>query len=186
MIGLGCSSVRDDETRLADNVKSVEARKGCSAVISVLLQIFSNIPSMTMGKPSLSGFSIDDFIHVGQSARSVYERCQGSSSGPFSSLAGDVLRLGNSINDLQVLTKQRILAPEKEAELLEIGKSCYGSMAQLETMLVNYKSLGTHDRRGRNDSMSDKAARDMRARLLSSITLLTAFYSDIRRYYCGV
>ena len=136
-----------------------------------------------MGMPSLSGFSVEDFIHVGQSAHSVYERCQGTASGPYNSLAGDVLQFGNTIKDLQVLIKHRNLAGEKEAELLEIGKSCYGLMAQLETLLANYRSLGMHDRRARNDPMADKAARDMRARLLSSITLLSAFYSDIRRYH---
>lgn len=141
---------------------------------------------MTMGMPSSAGFGVDDFIHVGQSTRSVYERCQEPSSGPYSSLAGEVLQLGNSIKDLQILIHHQKLGPEKEAELLEIGKSCYVSMAQLESMLVNYKSLGTHDRRARSNSMSDKAARDMRARLLSSITLLSAFYGDIRRYYCRV
>lgn len=141
---------------------------------------------MTTGMPSSSAFSVEDLIHVGQSARSVYERCQGSSSGPYSALADDIRQLGNSINELHVLIRQRNLETEKEAELLEIGQSCYGSVAQLETMLVQYKSLGRHDRRARNDSMSDKAARDMRARLLSNITLISAFYSDIRRYDCRV
>lgn len=178
-----CGFVLDnDETGVAD--KRIE-RKDAGPFVSVLLP-FLNLPSTTMGMPSSSGFSVDDFIHVGQSARSVYERCQGPSSGPYSSLAGDVLQLGNSIKDLQILIKHQTLRPEKEAELLKIGKSCYVSMAQLENMLVNYKSLGAHDRRARNDSMSDKAARDMRARLLSSITLLSAFYSDTRRYYCRV
>ena len=170
------------ETNVAD--KRVDKKDAAPSFPSHLY--FSNVLRMTMGMPSSSGFSVEDLIHVGQSARSVFERCQGPSAGPYGSLAGDVLQLGNTIKDLQVLTKQRALAPEREAELLEIGKSCYGSMAQLEIMLTSYKSLGTHDRRARNDPMSDKAARDMRARLLSSITLLSAFYSDIRRYYCRV
>lgn len=157
-------------------------KKDAAAFIYFLLH-FSTVSSMTMGTPSSLVFGIEDFIHVEQSARSVYERCRESTSGPFGSLAGDVLQLGNTIKDLQALTKQRTLAIEKKAELLEVGRSCYGLLAQLDTILASYKSMGIHDRRARNVSMSDKAARDMRARLLSSITLLSAFYSEIRRYH---
>ncbi len=132
-----------------------------------------------MGVPF--GFSVGDFISIGQLAWSVYEQCR-KSPGQYGSLASEVLQLRNTLQNLQDLIEQRDLGAEKEAQLLERGQSCYELLAELENMVRKYESLGTQHRRAWDRVMWDQqGGRDMRTRLTSNNTLLSAFYNNITR-----
>ncbi len=128
------------------------------------------------------GFTVEDFIRLGPFAWSVYERCRKSSNVKrYSGLAGELLELRKVLRNLQVLIEQQALEPKIEAELFVRGRACRELLVELETLLERYESQGTQSDKVWDRTGWNQECRNIRARLLTSLTLLSASYNDAKR-----
>jgi hypothetical protein len=116
-------------------------------------------------------------------ARKCYIACKESSD--------DFRRLSNEVTSLHVVLKETEVYMNEFADLeasrrnrLEIlTEGCNGTLEDLNKLIQNYESLGTQAQRTWNRmrfELEDLA--DVRSRLISNATMLTAFNSTLAKY----
>jgi hypothetical protein len=129
------------------------------------------------------GVGLGDVFQVVKLAWDVYKACKESSE--------DFKRLSNEVASLHVVLKETEdyvkeftdLDPSRRHRLNILTEGCNGTLQDLEKLLNSYESLGTQAQRTWDRmrfGLEDLA--DVRSRLVSNATLLTAFNSTLIRY----
>ena len=121
------------------------------------------------------GFSVGDFLAVGQLSWKIYKKCK-DSPGDYVELSNEVGALHNVMKETEDLFSQQDLTPQQQNRLLACQQGCEKVLNDLDRLLVKYESLGTNSRRtfdrmgyGTHDM------NDIRLRLISNVSMLDAF-----------
>lgn len=121
------------------------------------------------------GFSVGDFLAVGQLCWKVYKKCK-DSPGNYTELSSEVGALHNVIKETEELLSQQGLTTGQTVKLTTCRQGCEDVLKDLDKLLVKYESLGTNSRRTFDRmgfGMQDMNG--IRLRLISNVTMLDAF-----------
>ncbi|KAI0593638.1 hypothetical protein F4775DRAFT_586693 [Biscogniauxia sp. FL1348] len=136
------------------------------------------------------GFSIGDFLAVFQLASKIRKEFVNAPN-QFKQISDDlILRVRNLsiiIHDVDDVLSECTLDTQQKTHLEEIAGSCRSTLIDLEKILSKYSKLQTHDRSlGSNVkriweriTWEPEDIRELRDRIISNITLLTAFSQRI-------
>jgi hypothetical protein len=121
------------------------------------------------------GYSVGDFIAVGQLAWSVYKSCR-DAPGSFKNISLEVLSLHAVIKEAEETLSEQPFPTSKQEGLATVTTGCKAVLRDLQALVEKYESLGSQSKRtwdrlkwGSNDIA------ELRARLTSTTVLLTAF-----------
>lgn len=92
------------------------------------------------------GFSVGDFLVVGQLCWNVYRNCK-DSSGHFKDLSAEVGSLHNVFKETEELLSQQQLSPEQQSRLQVVTNGSKDLLHDLDALLKKYESLGTKSQR---------------------------------------
>ena len=121
------------------------------------------------------GFSVGDFLSVGQLSWKVYKKCK-DSSGNYVELSTEVGALHNVIKETEELLSQQSLTPQQETRLQACQQGCVDALNDLDRILVKYESLGTNSRRTFDRmGFGTQDMNEIRLRLISNVSMLDAF-----------
>lgn len=123
------------------------------------------------------GFGVGDFVAVGTLAWNVYKSCK-AAPGSFSNISNEVLSLHAVLKEADETIFKSPLLPESRARLKTIGDGCQDVLGDLQALVDRYEKWGTQSKRtwdrmkwGAEDIV------EIRSRLISNATMLTAFIS---------
>ena len=121
------------------------------------------------------GFSIGDFVTMGQLCWKVYKKCK-DSSGNYRELASEVGALHNVIKETEELLSQQDINSKGFAKLGMSVCACQGVLEDLSSLLAKYESLGTKCQRTFDRvKFGNEDLNSIRTRLISNVGLLDAF-----------
>ncbi len=121
------------------------------------------------------GFSVGDFVAVGNLCWTVYKRCK-DSSGNYKELSNEVGALHNVIKETEELLSQQQLSPEQKSKLDLSRSGCEGILQDLDKLLAKYEGLGTKSQRTFDRmGFGMQNMNSIRTRLISNVTLLDTF-----------
>ena len=121
------------------------------------------------------GFSVGDFLAVGQLSWKVYKKCK-DSPGSYVELSNEVGALHNVMKETEELFSQQDLTPPQENRLLACQQGCGDVLKDLDRLLVKYESLGTNSRRIFDRmGFGTQDTNEIRMRLISNASMLDAF-----------
>jgi hypothetical protein len=125
------------------------------------------------------GYSVGDFLAVGQLAWKVYKSCRDAPES-FSNISGEVLSLHAVVKEVEETISDEPLSPSRQRSLATISLGCEGVLRDLQALVLKYQSLGSQSKRtwdrmkwGLND------VAELRARLTSNTVFLTAFMRHV-------
>ena len=100
------------------------------------------------------GFSVGDFITVGQLAWNVYKSCQDAPES-FSNISIEVLSLHAVLKSAEESLADQVLSESRQASLETISTGCRKTLQDLQALVGKYESLGTKTKRtfDRNKTM---------------------------------
>jgi hypothetical protein len=121
------------------------------------------------------GFSISDFIAVGNLAWQVWKSCKDAPES-FKNISQEVLSLYAVLREIEELLEGQTLSGSREARLRTIKEGCQDVLQDLQALVRKYESLGSQAKRtwDRLRWHADDIA-ELRARLTSNTVLLTAY-----------
>jgi hypothetical protein len=121
------------------------------------------------------GFSISDFITVGNLAWQVYKSCKDAPES-FKNISQEVLSLHAVLKEVEETFLGHPLPQSKEAALAMIAGGCQDVLQDLQSLILKYESLGSNTKRtwDRMRWHVDDIT-ELRARLTSNTVLLTTF-----------
>jgi hypothetical protein len=128
------------------------------------------------------GFSISDFITVAALAWKLYISCK-ESSDDFKNISGEVGSLHLVLKEITEHLSEYNLAPDREAQLIGLGKQCYDVLKDVENLLNRYDSLGTASQRTWDRmrwGLKDTSA--LRDRLILHTTILATFNTTLTKW----
>lgn len=121
------------------------------------------------------GFSVGDFLAVGQLSWKVYKKCK-ASSGSYLELSNEVGALHNVMKETEELFSQQDLTPPQENRLLACQQGCGDVLKDLDSLLIKYESLGTNSQRTFDRmGFGTQDMNEIRLRLISNASMLDAF-----------
>lgn len=121
------------------------------------------------------GFSVGDFLAVGQLSWKIYKKCK-ESPGNYKELSTEVGALHNVIKQTEELFSQQDLTSQQKDTLLECQQGCEDVLKDLDSLLVKYESLGTNSRRTFDRmGFGTQDMNNIRLRLILSVSNLDAF-----------
>ena len=121
------------------------------------------------------GFSVGDFLAVGQLGWKVYKKCK-DSPGSYEELSREVGALHNVMRETEELFSQQDLTPQQENRLLTCQQGCGDVLKDLDRLLVEYESLGTNSQRTYDRlGFGTHDMNEIRLRLISNTSILDAF-----------
>ncbi len=142
-------------------------------------------PVVVERRPALGfGFGIMDLIVVTKLTWDLYKSCRDSSE--------DFKRLSTEVGTLHVVLKETEdyvtenpdkMDSERKRRLAVLTNGCKATLEDLQRLVLNYESLGTHAQRTWDRmrwGLSDIS--DVRKRLISNATSLGAFASSLAKY----
>lgn len=121
------------------------------------------------------GYSVGDFVTVGQLCWKVYKKCK-DSPGIYAELSSEVGSLHNVMKETEELLSQQSLTERQKVKLVACRQGCEDVLKDLDRLLVKYERLGTSSRRTFDRmgfGMQDMNG--IRLRLISNVSLLNAF-----------
>ncbi len=121
------------------------------------------------------GYSVGDFLAVGQLCWKVYRKCK-DSPGSYTELSSEVDALHNVIKETEELLSEQDLTAEQKVKVVTSRQGCEEVLKDLDGLLVKYESLGTSSRRTFDRmgfGMQDMNG--IRLRLISNVSMLDAF-----------
>lgn len=125
------------------------------------------------------GFSLSDFITVPTFAWNVYKACKDSSD-DFKNISTEVVSLHIVLKETAEFLSQDTLNKDQETRLTSLGRGCYDVLKDLDDLLQRYNSLGTKSQRTWDRMRWGlEPISDLRERLISNTTLLTAFNNSL-------
>ena len=126
------------------------------------------------------GYSISDSVNPGLLAWKIYKSCKDAPEN-FKTISQEVLCLHAVLKEVEETFSNQNLSASKQSRLEIIGDGCRGVLQDLQRILDRYNSLGTQSKRswdrlgwGSND------VAELRSRLTSNISLLTAFIKYVQ------
>lgn len=119
------------------------------------------------------GYSVSDFIVLGQLAWRVYKSCKDAPDG-FKNVSQEVLSLHAVLKEVEETFSQATLSAAQQSRHRTVGNGCRSVLEDLQGILDKYKSLGTKTKRtwDRLAWCSNDIA-ELRSRLISNTVLLT-------------
>ncbi|KAH0534140.1 hypothetical protein FGG08_007266 [Glutinoglossum americanum] len=140
------------------------------------------------------GISIFDFFAIPNYAWQIYKACR-SSSDEFNSIAAEVAALHIVLKETEeyVSGQAASLGPDREAQLIILGKGCREVLQDLERLLLRYESLGTQSQRtwdrmkwgssqARIEAKLDKLVNEIRAGKRSSTVVSSHTIESLSKY----
>jgi hypothetical protein len=129
---------------------------------------------LAAGKMSF-GFSVGDFIAVGQLGWQVYKSCRDAPES-FKNISSEVLSLHAVIKEAVEILSGCSLPRSKQERLTVIMSGCQDVLQDLQSLVNRYESLGSQTKHtlDRLKFSKDEVA-ELRARLTAHTVLLTAF-----------
>jgi hypothetical protein len=125
------------------------------------------------------GFSVSDFITVGQLAWQVYRKCKSASS-EFKAISAQLISLHIVIRDVNETIEEWDLPEAKKNYLLQIGEDSHEALNELDQLLKKYSSLGMKSSRTFDRLRYPRAhIEELRARIESYINQLTALKTSL-------
>lgn len=116
---------------------------------------------------------------VSSLAWKTYKACKESPDG-FKAISTEVSSLHIVLKEIEENLQQSRLRPAREAEMLRLGRGCSDVLEDLEALLLKYKSLSTQSQRTWDRMRFGwEDVNAIRVRLVSNITLLTAFNTSL-------
>ena len=142
------------------------------------------------------GFGVGDIVGIVNLARSVYKKLfvdnrvtkyiwnltklGRDSPGQYRELAGDARQLADVLEDVGDLARERKLKKTKEQQLFGHAEACRDILYEIDALLKRYLSLGSKSRKAVDRLRWDQQeCRDIRARLTTTITMLSTFYNTL-------
>ncbi|KAF6223229.1 hypothetical protein HO133_000071 [Letharia lupina] len=123
------------------------------------------------------GVGVGDFVAVGTVAWSVYKYCK-AAPGSFGNISTEVLSLHAVLKESEETLFTHALPPARAERLKVIKDGCDTVLADLQTLVNKYESLGTKSKQTWDRmKWGNEDIAEIRARLTSNITMLTAFIS---------
>ncbi|KFX92266.1 hypothetical protein V490_05496 [Pseudogymnoascus sp. VKM F-3557] len=126
------------------------------------------------------GVGIGDIILLGTLTWKLYKNCK-ESSAEFNRISSEVASLHVVIKETEeYVTETQGLSPSRDARLTILIDGCKEVLLELEALLNNYESLGTQAQRSWDRvrwGLEELA--DVRSRIISNTSLLTAFNSSL-------
>ena len=125
------------------------------------------------------GFSISDFVGLGQLAWRITQECQ--EAGPdFVELQTEALSMHAVLNATQEVIERATPTRAQTERLIIVGKGCRDTLIQIDKMLARYRRLGSSQQRLRDKLRwkGDKA-QQLRIQLISHATMLASLNSTI-------
>jgi hypothetical protein len=121
------------------------------------------------------GFSVGDFVAVGQLAWNVYKSCKNAPTS-FNNLSSEVLALHAVLREADEILSGNKLPDTSRGRLDVIMTGSRGVLNDLQVLLDKYQGLGSKTRRtfDRLNWHSEGIA-ELRLRLISHTVLLSAF-----------
>lgn len=132
---------------------------------------------------SFSG-GVGDLIILGTWTWTLYKNCKESST-EFQRISSEVASLHVVIKEAEEhINENQAVSPSRDARLNILIDGCKDVLVELEKLLNKYESLGTQAQRtwDRMRWGLEEVA-DVRSRIISNTTLLTAFNSNLARYF---
>ena len=121
------------------------------------------------------GYSVGDFLAVGQLCWKIYKKCKDSPEN-YAELASEVGALHNVVKETEELLSQQALTSRQENKLLTCRQGCESVLKDLDGLLDKYESLGTSSRRTFDRmGFGMRDINSIRLRLISNTSLLDAF-----------
>lgn len=129
------------------------------------------------------GVGVGDIILLGTLTWKLYKNCK-ESSAEFNRMSGEVASLHVVIKETEeYVAETQGLSPSRDARLTILIDGCKEVLAELESLLNTYESLGTQAQRSWDRvrwGLEELA--DVRSRIISNTSLLTAFNSSLAKY----
>ncbi|OBU00635.1 hypothetical protein VE01_01248 [Pseudogymnoascus verrucosus] len=126
------------------------------------------------------GVGIGDIILLGTLTWKLYKNCK-ESSAEFNRISSEVASLHVVIKETEeYVSETEGLSPSRDARLTILIDGCKEVLTELESLLNNYESLGTQAQRSWDRvrwGLEELA--DVRSRIISNTSLLTAFNSSL-------
>lgn len=121
------------------------------------------------------GFSIGDFIALGQLAWKVYRSCKDAPE-CFKNISQEVLSLHAVLREVEENISAQTLPVTRQSNLKTIGDGCRNVLEDLQSLVDKYESLGTQSKRTWDRmKWGHEDIAELRSRLTSNTVLLTAF-----------
>lgn len=128
------------------------------------------------------GIGAGDIIQISTLAWNLYKNCKESSE-EFKRISHEVASLHVVLKETEeFLEESKALSPTRSQRLNTLVEGCKDILAELKRMLDSYESLGTQAQRTWDRmrwGLEDLS--EVRSRLISNTTLLTAFNSQLAR-----
>jgi hypothetical protein len=129
------------------------------------------------------GVGVGDIALVARSAWTLYKACKESSE-DFARLSGELMSLHAVLTETEdFLHENPRLDASRRHRLELLCDNCRVTLNDLEALVTRYDSLGTHAQRTWDRMRFGlKDLSDVKGRLVSSVTLLTAFNTAMIKY----
>ncbi|KAG0648122.1 hypothetical protein D0Z07_6030 [Hyphodiscus hymeniophilus] len=125
------------------------------------------------------GFSVGDFIAVGQLAWQIYGRCK-KAPADFKAISTQLISLHIVIKDVNETIEEWDLPDAKKYDLLRIGEGSKDTLDELDQLLRKYSGLGMKGTRTMDRLRFPRAeTAELKSRLESYITMLTSFKTSL-------
>jgi hypothetical protein len=127
---------------------------------------------------------IGDIVVLGTLTWKLYKQCKDSSA-EFQRMSSEVASLHVVIKEIEENVKEgQGLSPSRHARLTILTDGCKEALEELEKLVINYESLGTQAQRTWDRlKWGLEGQADMRSRILTHVTLLTAFNTSLTKYW---
>jgi hypothetical protein len=129
------------------------------------------------------GVGASDIIQIGNLAWNLYKNCK-ESSDEFKRISHEVASLHVVLKETEeYLEESKGLSPTRDQRLNTLVEGCRDTLGELKRLLDSYESLGTQAQRTWDRmrwGLEDLS--EVRSRIISNTTLLTAFNSQLARY----
>ena len=129
------------------------------------------------------GFGIGDIVTVSTLAWKVFKSCKDASQ-EFKNLSGEVVSLHVVLKETEDLVAESgSLNQDQASHLKHLAASCSKVLEDLEQLLTKYKSLGSKSQRTWDRlKWGNEGLTDVRARLTSNTSMLSAYNSVMMKY----
>lgn len=121
------------------------------------------------------GYSVGDFVLLGQLAWKVYKSCKGAPES-FVNISYEVLSLHAVVKEFGDNLREENPAPAQLAGLRHVAGGCQRVLDDLKILTDRYHSLGSQNKRTRDRlKWGGEDIAEIRLRLISNTALLNAF-----------
>ena len=121
------------------------------------------------------GFSVSDFVTLGQLAWKVYKSCKDAPQS-FQNISQEVLSLSAVLREAEEVFSGKPLPQRTSEGLKTVGDGCHSVLKDLQSLLDRYESLGTQAKRTWDRvGWCSNDITELRARLTSNTSLRAAF-----------